>query len=278
VRSLPSTDGVTVAVHDLGGDGPPLLFAHATGFHGLVWSPMAAHLAESFHCWSFDERGHGDSPPPADGRFDWHGFGDDVLAVVDGLGLERPFAVGHSAGGAALLLAEEARPGTFRSLYCYEPIVLPVDPPIGPQDDNPLAVGALRRREVFASRDEAYANYSSKPPFNVLNPSALRAYVDHGFADLDDGTVRLKCRRENEAQTYRMGSAHNAYQRFDEVRCPVTLACGEHTDAITPAVLAVQAAALPSSRTEVMSGLGHFGPLQDPAAVAASVLRAFAEG
>ena len=275
---VPSTDGVTVAVHDLAGDGPPLLFAHATGFHGLVWSPLAAHLAGDYRCWSFDERGHGDSTRPADGRFEWRGFGDDVLAVVDALGLERPLGVGHSAGGAALLLAEAARPGTFRSLYCFEPIVLPVDPPIGPQDDNPLALGAMRRREVFPSRDDAYANFASKPPFNVLHPDALRAYVDHGFADQDDGTVRLKCRREDEAQTYRMGSAHNAYGTLDSVRCPVTLACGEHTDAITPPILVLQAGALPSSRTEVLDGLGHFGPLEDPAAVAASVLRAFQAG
>ena len=65
----------------------------------------------------------------------------------------------------------------------------------GPTGDrNPLAEGALRRRPTFASRDEAFENYSSKPPFSALDPDALRAYVDHGFADEPDGTVRLKCR------------------------------------------------------------------------------------
>src|SRR3982751_5293003 len=101
--SVPSTNGVDVAVHDLDGrpDGPPVVLAHATGFHGLVWRPLAGHLADRYRLWSFDERGHGDSTPPDDGRYDWHGFADDVLAIVDGVGLDRPFGVGHSAGGAA---------------------------------------------------------------------------------------------------------------------------------------------------------------------------------
>src|SRR5205085_4966572 len=136
---------------------------------------------DAFHRYSLDERGHGDTRTPAGHHFDWHGFGDDVLATVDGFGLERPFGVGHSAGAAALLMAEADRPGTFRALYLWEPVVMPVDDPPGPQD-NPLSEGALRRREVFPSRDAAYDNFASKAPFSVLHPAALRAYVDHGCA------------------------------------------------------------------------------------------------
>lgn len=272
---IPSTGGVELAAYDFGGDGPPLLFAHATGFHGHVWEPLASHLRDRYHCYSFDERGHGDATSPDDGRFDWHGFGDDVLAVVDAFGLDAPFAVGHSAGGAALLMAEIARPGSFRALYCFEPIVLPVSPPVGPQPDNPLTLGALRRREVFASKQEAYENFAAKPPFSSLHPDALRAYVEYGFDELDDGTVRLKCRRENEAQTYRMGSAHDAFAHFGDIRCPVHLVCGSETDAISPPVLAAQAAALPNATTDVLDGMGHFAPLEDPERVAASIAATF---
>ncbi|MDQ3897170.1 MAG: alpha/beta fold hydrolase, partial [Actinomycetota bacterium] len=122
---LPSTEGVTLAVHDLGGDGPPLLMAHATGFCGPVLAPLAAHLTTRFHCWTFDARGHGDTETPAGLDWRWSSFTDDVLAVVDGLSLDRPYGFGHSSGGAALLDAEARRPGTFAALWCYEPIVWP---------------------------------------------------------------------------------------------------------------------------------------------------------
>jgi pimeloyl-ACP methyl ester carboxylesterase len=277
MRRIPSTLGVEVAAYELGGDGPPLLFAHATGFHGHVWTPLFSSLADAFRGFTFDERGHGDSTSPEGRNFDWHGFADDVLAVIDSFGLDRPFAVGHSGGGAAVLLAEIARPGTFRALYCFEPIVFPAGAAL-PHEDNPLSQGALRRREVFASKDDAYANFSAKPPFSALHPDALRAYVDWGFDDVADGTVRLKCHREDEAEVYRMAPVHDAFAHLGDVRCPVTLACGARSDTITPAVLAMQAEQMPSARTEVLDGLGHFAPLEDPAAVAASIRRAFLGG
>lgn len=274
MQRVPSSHGVELAVYHLGGDGPPVLFAHATGFHGHVWLPVVEHLRDSFACYSFDERGHGDSTSPDGRHFDWRGFGDDVLATIDHFGLRRPFGVGHSAGGAALLLAELARPGTFTGLWCFEPIVFPADPPLGRNEDNPLSKGAARRREVFPSKEEAYENFASKPPFSTLHPDALRAYVEYGFGDDPEG-VRLKCHREDEAEVYRMGSDHDAYARLGQVTCPVHLACGETTDAITPQLLQMQAERLPRAETEVMAGLGHFGPLEDPAAVAASIRRAF---
>lgn len=271
-----STDDVQIAVHDLGGSGPDVLMAHATGFHGMVWAPLAEELGESFHLHSFDERGHGDSSPPASGDFAWQGFADDALATIDELGLDRPFGIGHSAGAVALLLAEVRRPGTFRALFCYEPVIFPFDDlPPRPPGDHPLATGARRRRDVFESRQAALENYRSKPPLSVLRADALDAYVRHGFEDLDDGTVRLKCRPENEARTYEMGMQHGAYGLLSEIDCPVTLAGGEHADTFTPEIIRQQAEPLRHGRVEILEGLGHFGPLQDPAAVAAAVRRAF---
>ena len=270
---MQAADGVTVAVHDLGGSGPPIVLAHATGLHGLVWRALAAHLAESYACTAFDERGHGDSDLPEDMDFDWRGFALDSLAVVDGLG-GMPFGVGHSSGATALLLAEQARPGAFRALYCYEPVVVPSDPPLGRDLGNWLAAGARRRREVFASRDEARDNYARKAPFDRWSPEALADYVEHGFADQPDGSVRLKCRGEHEALAYEMASAHDGYGRMGEVRCPVMVARGGDTEAMSPPALAGLVERLPDARVEVLPGLGHFGPLEDPAAVAGSI-RAF---
>jgi pimeloyl-ACP methyl ester carboxylesterase len=284
-RTARTDDGVDVAWYPIGADEvndasrPPLLLAHATGFHGRAFAPLAGALSASYACVAFDERGHGDTPTPDDGSFDWQGFGRDALAVVDNAELDRPFGVGHSAGGAASLLAEIARPGTFRALYCYEPIVAPIDqPPPGrePGMPNPLAVAARKRRDVFPSKQAAYDNYASKPPMGTFHPDALRAYVDHGFEELDDGTVRLKCRPESEARTYEMGYRHGAFAGMPAVRCPVTIAWGSATTTLGPEVFNAHVARLPAGRAEPLDGLGHFGPFEDPARLARSVLTAFA--
>ncbi len=275
-RSIPSTDGVTLALHDLGGDGPPLLLAHATGFHARVWAPMAERLADH-HSIAPDFRGHGDSGAPVDAAYRWDGFADDVLAIVDALGLEQVRAVGHSMGGAALLLAEQRRPGTFASVYLFEPIVFPPRPPALEElfaSSNPLAEGARRRRPVFDSFDAAYANYAGKPPLAALDPAALRAYVDFGFAPDaadPDGPVHLKCRPEVEAAIFEMGGEHDAFAHLVEVTCPVVIARGAE-DAFSPAMFAPAiAAALPHARLEDHPDLGHFGPLEAPGLIANAV-------
>ena len=267
-------DGVAVAYTDHGGSGPDLLLAHATGFCGGVWAPIAEQLTASFRVVTFDERGHGASGPAPNDEYDWQGFATDALAVVDELGLQHPFGAGHSCGGALLVLAEIRRPGTFRALWAYEPIIFPIDEPADVQptpNGNRLSDGARRRRAVFASRDEARANYASKPPLMWLDPRCLDGYVACGLVDEPDGSVRLACDPESEARTYEMGGRHGAYSHLAEVACPVSLACGENTDATGPAVLPLLAARLQHATVDVWSDHGHFGCLADPARTVAAI-------
>lgn len=273
--SVPSTDGVTVSLHELGGDGPLLLLAHATGFHGRVWGPCASHLRDR-RCVAPDLRAHGDSTKPDGLTLAWSGFADDILAVVDHLGGGPLIAAGHSKGGASLLLAEQRRPGTFAGLYLFEPIVFPpmvvaMQQGEGGAPANPLAAGARRRRPTFDSYDAAYENFAAKAPFDALDPDALRAYVDGGFRSQADGTVTLKCRPEDEAQVYEMGSQHDAWDHLAEVRCPVTIGFGIEAP-FSPATFARPIAEqLPRASLDPHPDLGHFGPLEAPATIAASI-------
>lgn len=77
----------------------------------------------------------------------WGGFAEDVLAVVAHLGIAGCVAVGHSLGGHAVLRAEAMMPGSFASIYCFEPIFLVPASRLPPNTvAAPLAKGALRRR------------------------------------------------------------------------------------------------------------------------------------
>jgi pimeloyl-ACP methyl ester carboxylesterase len=273
IRQVPSTDGVTLALIDLGGEGRPLLFCHPTGFHGMIWAPLAAHLADVAHGWALDFRGHGDSSVPASMDFAWDRMVDDVHAVVDDLGVTELKAVGHSMGGAALLLAETRRPGTFAGLWLYEPVVFPRSE--GVPAANPMAAAARRRRRSFTDAEAAYANFAAKPPLGSLDPAALRAYVDHGLrprhgAD-GDHAVELKCAPEVEALVFENGlrAAGATFDRLAEVRIPVTVAAS--VDGSGPAHAApLIVDALPRGRLERFR-LTHFGPMEDPAGIAAAI-------
>ena len=267
-------DGSRIAVYDFGGSGPPMLLVHATGFHAHVHRLLAEALAGRWRCIALDLRAHGRSVAAPTWEGSWSALAGDLLAVVDGLGLGGAHAFGHSCGGASLLLAEEARPGTFAHLYLLEPVVMPFEDPPPAQFDHPLVLGALRRREVFASKAEAESNYASKPPLATVTPAVLHDYVEHGFETLEDGSVRLRCRGSDEARVYAYAVSHTAYRDLARVRCPVTLAYGEMSGDFGADILVQLAGRLARASIESLPGLTHFAPLEDPGAVAASVIRA----
>lgn len=273
-----SSHGVTVDYLHLGGeiDLPPLLLAHATGFCSTVWRPVAEALADRFSCWALDFRGHGRSTAPDDGDFDWHGTADDVLAVIDAIrsdaGVEGPwFGAGHSMGGAALLLAEQRRPGTLAAVWAFEPIVFPGPVSTGVAGGNPLAEAARRRRSTFESRAAARENYASKPPMDSFDPRALDGYLERGLVDAADGSARLACEPANEASVYEMGPVHSAWEHLTEVGCPVTVAVGD-TAVPGPAGFAAPVAGrLPHGALAPFDDLGHFGPMEAPERIARSI-------
>ena len=280
---VPSRDGVELAVHDLGGGdhgGPPLLLAHATGLPARAYQPLADLLSDAFHVWGVDLRAHGESAPPVNGDLSWPRMADDVLAAVDEItpAAGRPYALGHSMGGAALALAELARPGTFERLYLYEPVLIPAGLLPAQAEDNPMSAAARRRRPSFPDRASAYENYAGKPPLDEMSEASLRAYVEHGLVDQDDGTVALACTPDHEAETFAGAATAGAFERLAEIDCPVVVARGS-LDSPGPAGFAAQAAAaLPHGSLVVLDGLGHFGPLADEDAVARSIREAFAPG
>lgn len=269
------SEGVDLAVHDLGGMGPDLVLVHATGFCGLALAPMArsAPLVGRFHTWALDVRGHGLSGEAPDGDMSWSSLSADVHAVVGSLDLHRPLGFGHSMGAALLLDAEARWPGSFGGLWCFEPVVGPHPPPRAVGDV--LIASALRRRRHFASMAEASNRLGSRPPLDQLAPEALQEYLLGGFSHSCDGTVELRCRPETEAATFAAGMAFDGFSRLGSVRTRVVVGRGGDSRSVNEKLSRLQAAALPLGRLQVLAGLGHLGPMQDPARVGEALAVAF---
>jgi len=269
-----SNNEVTVAVHHLSaGNGapgglPPVIFCHATGFHGRVWQPVADALATRLDCWAIDFRGHGDTRIPIDAPVEWALFADDLLSAIDHIGTSLPmYAVGHSMGGASIVIAELARPGTFSRAYLFEPILYPAT--TTNTKKNPLSEGARRRTEVFDSLEHARHRYRSRPPLGRLDPRALNAYVDYGFDQIEGG-VRLKCRGDLEARIFE-NSQTESFDRLCEVKTHMAVATGGEPGAASFGPAAV--AQFASAELEVDENLSHFGPMEQPDLVASRIER-----
>lgn len=268
-----STDGVDVALHDLGGDGPPIVFVHATGFHGNCYREIARRLHDIRHGWAPDLRGHGDTNVPDDDRFAWAGMADDLCAVLDHMGIDQPIDfVGHSMGGATILMTELMRPGTVRTGWLFEPIVFPPTDELPAEDEShhrsDLAVGARKRRAVFDSYEAAIERYGSRPPFNAIDPAVLDDYVRYGFEPHPDG-VTLKCLPTSEAATFD-NTDRGLLARVGGVAAPLTVVGS--TDGGPPALIAPRIAdQLAGAEFVQWEGETHFGPFADPERAAAEI-------
>lgn len=268
MKLVPSTDGVEVALHDLGGHGPPLLVAHATGFCAGPYRPFAAAV-DGYRVWALDFRAHGDTTTPGELALSWAGCTDDVLAAIDAIG-EPVATFGHSMGGACLLLASLRRPDAIRRIAVFEPIVIPGDLAAF-AGANPLAEAARRRREVFPSRAEALARYASRPPLSGFRADALWGYVEQGFADRPDGTVALKCTPAREAETFEAPGKPEMAEMAG-VSVPVLLGYGLG-EPMGPAAFGRRLVReLPLVEEQPYERLGHFAPFADPDLIAADTV------
>ncbi len=273
---VPSSDHVSIAIHEFGGTGRPLLLSHATGFHAYCYLPVADELADRFTAYGLDYRGHGDTARPDDWQVDWQRYGDDALAAARAVAPNGGLVgFGHSMGGAGLLMAALREPGLFDVIVAFEPIVFPPAEPSAERPSSPMVQGARRRRASFPSFADAIANYSSKPPMQAFDPDVLRLYVAHGFRPAPEG-VRLKCDPEHEARTFEMGGSYGMWERLPEIGTRVVVAAGpvdpNAADAGGPAAVAPQIAErLPNATFVARPDWNHFTPFVDPAAMAALV-------
>jgi pimeloyl-ACP methyl ester carboxylesterase len=265
---IPSSDHVSVAVHEFGGSGRPLLLSHATGFHGYCYLPIADELNDRFATFAIDHRGHGATARPDDWAVDWSRYGDDTTAAAEVLAPSGGLVgFGHSMGGAALLMAAARRPDLFDVIVAVEPIVFPSDPEmLGGIPPSGLAEGARRRRSSFPSFGAAIENYASKPPMDLFDPDVLRLYVAHGFRPAPEG-VRLKCDPEHEARTFESSSEHDTWDLLPRIETPVVIVASG--DGQPPAMVArLVADRLPNAKLVDLPSTNHFWPYIDPAATA----------
>ena len=96
--------GVKLEILDWGGNGPPLVFLAGLGATGHSFDGFAEKFTAKHHVYGMTRRGFGLSsmPQPTDENYDSDRLGDDVLAVIDALKLDKPVLAGHSRAGQEL--------------------------------------------------------------------------------------------------------------------------------------------------------------------------------
>src|SRR5256885_6068451 len=119
--SVKTPDGLTISAQEWGNpQGAEILLIHGFAQSHMSWiRQVNGDLAKEFRIITYDLRGHGNSDKPLD-KAPYHdnkAWGDEVKAVMDAAGLERPGVVGWSYAGRGVSdLVPTQRPGKLARL------------------------------------------------------------------------------------------------------------------------------------------------------------------
>lgn len=267
-------NGIRLSCQDWGGEGPPIVILHATGFLGRVYRPIALALRSIGRVYSYDQRGHGDSSPPADGDYSWASTAADLKAFIAAMGLEGARGFGHSAGATAIGALAGAEPALIARAVLVEPVVFDDAAPDSVQ--NSLYERTLKRKRWFESAEAMLRNLERKPPFNTWRHDMLRDYCEHGTRPAPGGGgVELKCSPEVEAAFYLRAREFPALSLILESSSPSLLILGEKSDSTAIKIADRIAARLANGSVVTVPGAGHFLPMEQPESIARMALEFF---
>lgn len=151
--------GVPIAVTEFPNAGrPAVLLLHGIGSRGQSWWPVIDPLAERFHLYQLDLRGHGASGKPERG-YNVEAFAADLDAVLDGLEIESPRVMGHSLGALVALVWARAQPERAAALVLEDP-PLRTEPEILSAFDGWQQLAALTPEAAAAWYQQEYPHWS----------------------------------------------------------------------------------------------------------------------
>jgi pimeloyl-ACP methyl ester carboxylesterase len=123
-RRFRTEGGPSINVLDWGGQGPPAVLLHGGSLTARTWDYLAIALRSDFRLIALDMRGHGASDWADD--YSIESYATDLMAVIDGLGIERPHLVGMSLGGTVACEFALRHPDRTESLAMVDVTSQPV--------------------------------------------------------------------------------------------------------------------------------------------------------
>ncbi|MEV0629999.1 alpha/beta fold hydrolase [Nonomuraea wenchangensis] len=184
--------------------GEPVLFVHGNVSSAAFWRDTMAALPGRYRPLAVDLRGFGDTEPaPVDATRGLRDYSDDVLELVEAMGLAPVHLVGWSMGGGVVMQALRDRPSVVRSVTLVNPVspygfggTEGVDGRITHPDGAGAGAGGANPDFVARLQAGDLSEESPTSPRSVFRSS----YVKHPVPD-EDFYVRAML-------TTRVGEAH----------------------------------------------------------------------
>ena len=258
------------------GSGEPLVLLHGWPQHWWEWRELLPSLSERFRLICPDMRGFGWSEGSRDG-YRKEELAQDLVALLDELGIERTRLIGHDWGGFVGFLACMSRPERFERF-----IALSISPPWPvPGPRNPLVMLGLSYQAVIAAPGLGpLALTRLGYPKLLLNAGrSVGSFTDEEI-ETYAGVIRHPPALHASIETYRnfllreLPELARGRYRSTRLETPTLLLMGDR-DPIRVALSDGYDRYADDLRIEYVAGAGHFLPEERPDLVTERALELF---
>jgi len=239
--------------YDDTGQGDPLVFLNGLAGDHLYWKGQVRTFSDRFRCLALDNRDAGQSSYAAE-SYTITDLAGDVLGLLQALDLPPAHLVGLSLGG---MIAQEVallEPGRVRSLFL---------------------VGTLAKADDwFNATLDAYGHIRRQVADTPAFFEALLPWlVSHRFFESSSKVDWLRALLRQNPQPQRIDGffrqfeamrRHDTLDRLALLQCPILVAAGEDDQIAPPRYARQIAACVPQARLEILPGVGHAPPIEDP--------------
>ncbi len=240
----------TVLNHEITGpdDAPVLMLGSSLGTNLAMWEPQVWELSRSYRVVAFDHRGHGASPVPPT-PYEITDLGEDIVALMDLLGIQRASYAGISIGGMAGIWLGANVPDRVEKLVLL--CTSAYAPPPSRWLERASAVRAAGTTEVIA---DAVVERWFTPGWAAAHPAAVAAHRAMIAATDPEGY----------AGCCEAISTMDLRDALPRISAPVLVIGGLQDLALPPEHQRLIADAIPGARLELIEDAAHIASAEQP--------------
>lgn len=245
---------------DEGGSGPPLLLLHAGIVDRRMWEDVWPMLTARFRTIRFDFRGYGETPLP-DGPFV---YGADAVALLRSLGIERAHVMGVSVGAGVAADVALVQPEMVDRLVLVAP-----------------GLPGWEWGEAMDEFDEAETAAIERGDLEEASWLNVRFWLDgptRGPEDVDPALRERVFAMQHRAFEMDNPAAEGGWlvsdrgDKLDRITAPTLVVVGELDQPDFATMGAEIASRIPDARLQMLSGVAHLPPMEDPDQFASVVI------
>jgi pimeloyl-ACP methyl ester carboxylesterase len=241
------------------GQGDCVVLGHSFLCNGEMWEYQVPRLAESYRVVNADLRGHGRSGPIA-GPIEAADLVDDVLAILDHIGIERAVWAGLSIGGMVALRAALSHPDRVAGLILL---------------DTHAGEERLYRKIKYRTLATGAKLLGLRPFLPAVTPLMFGATTRLEKPQLVEHWREIIAAMDVESLDRVLGALlgrESLVDRLGEIEMPTLVMVGEEDRALSPSCSRQIAAGIAGAELVEIPSCGHLAALEQPEIVTGAML------